>query len=210
MARSLGKESLLVEWEIEKEIQARVTVCTRDRYGLFSRITGSMFLNRLNILEAQIHTWGNGVALDTFWVEDHTKEIEKRLPQFKKDLKELLNGKASIKDFLPKRRESNGIKQKVIPRVAGEVKINNQDSDFFTIIEVTGENRLGVLYEMTEALTDFGCDIHFARISTLGNRIEDVFYVQDEWGEKIKEKNRLEQLKKTVSHRLVSAEDSQP
>jgi [protein-PII] uridylyltransferase len=210
MARSLGKESLLVEWEVEKEIQAKVTVCTRDRYGLFSKIAGAMFLNRLNILEAQIHTWGNGVALDTFWVEDSTKEIERRLLQLRKDLKEILNGKASIKDLLLKRKESNGIKQKVIPRVAGEVKINNQDSDFFTIIEVTGENRLGVLHEMTEALTDFGCDIHFARISTLGNRIVDVFYVQDEWGEKIKEKNKIDQLKKTVSHRLASAENNQP
>jgi [protein-PII] uridylyltransferase len=205
MARSLGKGSPLVEWEVEREIQARVTVCTRDRYGLFSRITGAMFLNRLNILEAQIHTWGNGIALDTFWIEDSTKEIEKRLLQLKKDLKEILDGKASIKDLLLKRKASNGIKPKVIPRVAGEVKINNQDSDFFTIVEVTGENRLGVLYEMTEALTDFGCDIHFARISTLGNRIVDVFYIQDTLGEKIGEKNRGDQLRKTVLKLLTPA-----
>ena len=210
MARSLGKESLLVEWKVEKETQAKVTVCTRDRYGLFSKITGSMFLNRLNILEAQIHTWGNGVALDTFWVEDSTKEIERRLLQLKKDLKEILDGKASIKNLLLKRKESNGIKQKIIPRVAGEAKINNQDSDFFTIVEVTGENRLGVLYEMTEALTDFGCDIHFARISTLGNRIVDVFYVQDEWGEKIIEKNKVDQLKRTVSQRLAGTCPASP
>jgi [protein-PII] uridylyltransferase len=210
MARSLAKESLLVEWEIEKGSQAKVTVCTRDRYGLFSRITGSMFLNRLNILEAQIHTWGNGVALDTFWVEDSTKEIERRLEQLKKDLEDILTGKVSVRDLLLKRIESNGIKQKIIPRVVGEVKINNQDSDFFTIVEVTGENRLGVLYEMTEALTDFGCDIHFARISTLGNRIVDVFYVQDEWGEKITERNKVDQLKRTVSLRLTSAENSRP
>jgi len=206
LARSLEKESLLVEWEIEKASQAKVTVCTRDRYGLFSRITGSMFLNRLNILEAQIHTWGNGVALDTFWVEDSTGEIERRLLQLRKDLKEILSGKIPIKDLLLKRKESNGIKQKIIPKVAREVKINNQDSDFFTIVEVTGENRLGILYEMTEALTDFGCDIHFARISTLGNRIVDVFYIQDEWGEKIAERNKVDQLRRTVSLRLVSGE----
>jgi hypothetical protein len=38
----------------------------------------------------------------------------------------------------------------------------------------------------------------------------DVFYVQDEWGEKIIEKNKVDQLKKTVSLRLASAENSQP
>lgn len=203
MARSLGKESFVVEWKIEKEIQAKVTVCTKDRYGLFSKITGSMFLNRLNILEAQIHTWGNSIALDTFWVEDATKDIERRLKQFKKDLEEILIKKGSLKDLLFKRKEANGIKQKVIPGVIGDVKINNEDSDFYTIIEVTGEDRLGILYEMTQALTDHGCDIHFARISTLGNRFVDVFYVQDELGEKIEEKNKTDLLRKTALNPLT-------
>jgi [protein-PII] uridylyltransferase len=90
------------------------------------------------------------------------------------------------------------------------VKINNQDSDFYTIVEITGEDRLGILYEITQALTDHGCDIHFARILTLGNRIVDVFYVQDEWGEKIAEKNKIDQLKRTVSLRLTSGVNRQP
>jgi [protein-PII] uridylyltransferase len=198
MARSIEKEFLLVEGEIEREIRAKVTVCTKDRYGLFSKITGSMFLNRLNILEAQIHTWENGVALDIFFVEDLTGDIERRLQQFKKDLKEILSGKASVKTLLSQKIESNGIKPKVIPKVSTGVKIDNQDSDFYTIIEITGEDRLGILYEITQALTDHGCDIHFARVSTLGNRIVDVFYVQDTWGEKIEEKNRVDQLNKSL------------
>ena len=206
MARSIEKELLLVEWEIEKEIQAKVIVCTKDRYGLFSKIAGSMFLNRLNILEAQIHTWGNGVALDTFWVEDATKDIKSRLQQFKKDLLEILSGKIFLKDLLSKGKVSNGIKQKVIPRVSEELKINNQDSDFYTIVEVIGEDRVGILYEITQALTDHGCDIHFARVSTLGNRIVDVFYVQDAWGEKIEEKNSVDQLKRTLSRLVFRSE----
>ena len=210
MARSIEKELLFVEWRVEKEVQAKVTICTKDRYGLFSKITGSMFLNRLNILEAQIHTWGNGIALDTFWVIDPTRNVDRRLQQFKKDLEEILGEKVSLRDLLSERKELNGIKQKVMPRVPQEVKINNLDSDFYTIVEVTGEDRLGILYEVTQALTEHGCDIHFARISTLGNRIVDVFYVQDEWGEKIKEKNMTDQLKRTVFSRLTAREDSLP
>ena len=210
LAQSVEKKLLLVEWEIENEMQARVTVCTKDRYGLFSRITGSMFLNRLNILEAQIHTWGNSIVLDTFWVVDVTRNTDRRLQQFKKDLEEILGGKISLRDLLAKRKEPNGIKQKVIPGVPQEVRINNEDSDFYTIVEVMGEDRLGILYEITQALTDHGCDIHFARISTLGNRIVDVFYVQDEWGEKIKEKNRTEQLKRTLLSHLTPRKDNLP
>jgi [protein-PII] uridylyltransferase len=203
IARFVGKESLFVEWETEQGMRAKVTVCTRDRYGLFSKIAGSMFLNRLNILEAQIHTWANGVALDTFYVEDTTAEAERRLEQFKNDLENILRGTASIKDLISQRKETNWVQQKVIPKVSPEVKVNNQDSDFYTIIEVTGEDRLGVLYEITQALTDHGCNIHFARISTLGNRILDVFYVQDEWGEKIGEKQKVDNLKQTLLNRFA-------
>ena len=210
MARSLEAKLLLVEWEIEKETQSRVTVCTKDRYGLFAKITGSMFLNRLNILEAQIHTWGNGIALDTFWVEDATKDIERRIQQFRNDLEEILGGRTVLKELLSKRKESNGIKRKVIPRVSEEVMVNNQDSDFYSIVEVIGQDRLGILYEITQALTDSGCEIHFARVSTLGNRIVDVFYIQDEWGEKIGEKNKIDRLKRTVLNRLTSEENIQP
>ncbi len=207
MARSVQEKLLLVEWKAEKEIQAKVTVCTKDRYGLFSKIAGSMFLNRLNILEAQIHTWENGIALDTFWVQDVTKDIERRLEEFKKNLEEILSEKVSLRDLLSKRRESNGIKQKVVPRVPGEVRINNQDSGFYTIVEVFGEDRLGILYELTQALTDHGCDIHFARISTLGNRIVDVFYVQDTLGEKIEGKQKIDHLKQVLLRCLTPREE---
>jgi [protein-PII] uridylyltransferase len=202
MAQSTDKDSLLVKWDIEKEIQAKVTVCTKDRYGLFYKITGSMFLNRLNIIEAQIHTWENGIALDMFLVEDSTKELERRLRQFEKDLRGILTGKVLLKDLLIKGKESNSIPKKIIPKVPGEVKVNNQDSDFYTIVEVTAEDRLGILYEIAQALTNHGCDIHFARISTLGNRIVDVFYIQDTLGEKIEEKQKVEHLKETLFRQL--------
>jgi [protein-PII] uridylyltransferase len=208
MARSLKKQSLLVEWKIEKETRAKVTICTKDRYGLFSKIAGSMFLNRLNILEAQIHTWGNGVALDLFWVEDVTKELERRLHQFQKDLAEILGGAASLKTFFSQRKEVSSPHQKRIPGVPAEVRVDNQDSVFYTIIEVIGEDRLGILYEVTQALTDNGCNIHFARISTLGNRIVDVFYIQNELGEKIEGKEKVDHLKHILLQCLNRRKDS--
>ena len=203
IARSLKAESLSTQWKIEEGVRAKVTVCTKDRYGLFSKIAGSMFLNRLNILEAQIHTWGNGVALDTFFVQDLTGDIERRVRQFTGDLEEILSGKTPLKTLLSQRQETNGIQPKILPGVAAEVKIDNQDSAFHTIIEVTGEDRLGILYEITQALTDHGCNINFARISTLGNRLVDAFYVQDGWGEKIEEKEKISRLQQSLLSRLA-------
>jgi [protein-PII] uridylyltransferase len=203
LARSLEKEPLFVTWEIDEGSRARVTTCTKNHYGLFFKIAGSMFVNRLNILEAQIHTWGNGVALDTFRVEDSTGEAERHLRQFKNDLQSVLSGDRSLKDLLSQRKESNGLKKKVIPAVAPEVTVNNQASDFHTLIEISAEDRMGILYEITQALTDHGCDIHFARISTLGNRILDVFYVQDTLGEKLEGKEGIDHLRESLLRLLT-------
>lgn len=203
MACRLEREPLRVEWSIEGNARAEMTVCTKDRYGLFSKITGAMFLNRLNILEAKIHTWANGVALDMFKVADTTGGMERRLQQFKADLASVLNGTATIRDLLLKREEPSMIQKKIIPRVSTDIRVNNQDSDFFSIIEITGEDRLGILYDITQALTDHGCDIHFARISTLGNRIVDVFYIQDKWGEKVEEEDGIDLLKQTLLNRVT-------
>jgi [protein-PII] uridylyltransferase len=206
MALSLEQEPFFVRWTLESGTLAKVAICTKDSYGLFSKIAGSMFLNRLNILEAQIHTWGNGVALDTFCVEDPTEEVERRLHHFKRDVEEVLSGKITVRELFSKRSESRRNQQKIIPSVVAEVKVNNRDSDFYTIIEITGEDRLGILYEITQALTDHGCNISFSRISTLGNRIVDIFYVQDEWGEKIVEKQKMDNLEKSLLRRLTSGE----
>jgi [protein-PII] uridylyltransferase len=203
MALSLERDPLSVRWTLESGRLAKVTLCTKDSYGLFSKIAGCMFLNRLNILEAQIHTWGNGVALDTFYVEDATEEVERRLHHFKRDAEEILNGRITVKDLFSEKGEFKPNQQKIIPGVVAEVKVNNRDSDFYTIIEITGEDRLGILYEITQALTDHGCNISFSRISTLGNRIVDVFYVQDEWGEKIEEKQKVDHLKQVLLNHLT-------
>jgi [protein-PII] uridylyltransferase len=198
MAQALDKQPLFTEWTLTGDTLATVTVCTKDRYGLFSKIAGSMFVNRLNILEAQIHTWGNGIALATFRVEDRTGEIQRRLEQFTRHLEGILSGELSMKGLPGQQESSNGALKKVVPRVPPEVKINNQDSDFYTIVEVVGEDRLGVLHELTQALTDHGCDIYFSKISTLGNRIIDVFYVQDNLGEKIAGKDEMASLRQTL------------
>jgi [protein-PII] uridylyltransferase len=204
MARSLQGETLSVRWNINDRDRADVTVCTKDRYGLFHKITGCMFLNRLNILEAKIHTWGNDIALDTFEVDDSTADIERRLLRFNEDLKKVLHQEVTLKDLVCQDRGTKGIEAKVVPAVDAEARINNRDSDFYTIVEITGQDRLGILHDITETLTDHGCNIHFAKVSTLGNRIVDVFYIQDALGEKLEEQGKVDQLRNALLRALAS------
>jgi [protein-PII] uridylyltransferase len=85
--------------------------------------------------------------------------------------------------------------------VTPDVIINNQLSDRFTVIEVAGRDRTGLLYDLTSTISDLSLDIASAHITTFGEKAVDVFYVTDLTGKKIDSESR----KKTIAQRLTAA-----
>jgi [protein-PII] uridylyltransferase len=86
---------------------------------------------------------------------------------------------------------------KVPPRVL----IDNKASSTYTVIEVNGRDRLGLLHDVTNALTEAGLQIASAHISTYGVRVVDVFYVKDIFGLKMEQPGKIE----TVRTMLLAA-----
>ncbi len=74
--------------------------------------------------------------------------------------------------------------------MAPEVIVNNALSDAYTVIEVTGRDRTGLLHELTNALSDLSLDITSAHITTFGEKAVDVFYVTDLTGKKLESETR--------------------
>jgi len=72
-------------------------------------------------------------------------------------------------------------------RLAAKVKIDNRASELYSVIEVFSEDRIGILYDITKTLSDFGISIYRARISSKADQIVDVFYVLDHDGKKIED-----------------------
>jgi [protein-PII] uridylyltransferase len=87
--------------------------------------------------------------------------------------------------------------------VEPDVIINNALSDQFTVIEVAGRDRPGLLYELTSTLSNLLLDITSAHITTFGEKAVDVFYVTDLTGKKVVSDTRQE----TIRKRLVSVLD---
>jgi [protein-PII] uridylyltransferase len=83
--------------------------------------------------------------------------------------------------------------------VEPEVIINNALSDGFTVIEVSGRDRTGLLYDLTSSLSDLSLDISSAHITTFGEKAVDVFYVTDLTGKKIVNEAR----QKAIRERLI-------
>lgn len=165
----------------------QVTVATRDRPGLFAMITGALWARGLNILSADIFTRQSGIALDVLILERlpdplHPDELWNKV---KVDLVRSLTDRSYLDEILINKRKPSFLKPKGLPRKNDRVLIDEDASDFYTIIEVYTWDRPGVLHSITNTLYELGLTIQLAKISTPGAQVADVFYVTDLSGNKL-------------------------
>ena len=88
--------------------------------------------------------------------------------------------------------------------VEPEVTINNQWSNRYTMVEVTGLDRPGLLYELTATLSKLNLNIASAHVATFGERVVDVFYVTDLLGAKITSPTRQAAIKRALLQLFAS------
>lgn len=84
--------------------------------------------------------------------------------------------------------------------VTPEVLIDNTLSNHFTVLQVSGLDRPGLLYDLTSALADLNLDIASAHVATFGEKAVDVFYVTDLTNKKIETTRR----RKVIERRLLT------
>jgi [protein-PII] uridylyltransferase len=167
-----------------------VKVCTWDRAGLFRKIAGSVSAAGLNILGAQIFTRTDGIVLDTFFVNDaRTGGLAgpDQRNQFESVLHRALTGEEIDFHELIARK---GVARTAYQAYTGEriptrVEFDNDSSDTRTVIEIETEDRIGLLYAISQVLSELELDISAARISTEKGAAIDSFYVREFDGGKI-------------------------
>ena len=89
-----------------------------------------------------------------------------------------------------------------------DVTINNQWSNRYTVIEVTGLDRPGLLYELTATLSKLSLNITSAHVATFGERVVDVFYVTDLLGAKLSSPTREIAIKRALLQLFGTSEES--
>ncbi len=82
--------------------------------------------------------------------------------------------------------------------------VDNEVSDFFTVIEVGAPDRIGLLFDVTRTFADLQLDVHVAKVATYGDRVVDAFYVRDELGRKVDDDERIAELERALRARLES------
>ena len=185
-----------------------ITVYTADHPGLFSQIAGAIAVAGATVEGARIATLVNGMALDTFYIEDAGGgpfDSPTRLAKLSTLIERALSGQLRMIAELSKQTSPLPSRFAVF-KVAPHVLIDNKASRHYTVIEVNGRDSPGLLYRVTLALSKLGLGIHGAKIATFGAEVVDVFYVQDVFGDKIEAPAKQRAIRKRLLTALAESQ----
>ncbi len=203
--RTLGDRRFV--WEIEPAMSTDtriVTLCGKDQPGLFSRIAGVFTLNGINILDAQVFTWRNNVALDIFKVQPPPDPIfeSDKWDRTEQHLHAALEGRLDLSARLRSRLKAFRPPRPAAMDRPRRIEVDNHTSSFFTIVEVFTEDFPGLLFRITDALFRCGLDVWVAKIATNVDQVVDVFYVRDFDGQKADDPAEVDRIKATIEDAL--------
>ena len=187
-----------------------LTILATDHPWLLSIIAGACASAGANIVDAQIYTTTDGRALDTIAISreyDRDEDEGRRATRIGEMIEHVLEGKLRLPEVVARRANGRAGKVKAFV-VEPEVIINNQWSDRYTVIEVSGLDRPGLLYQLTTAISKLNLNIASAHVATFGERARDVFYVTDLLGAQITAPTRQAAIKSSLLHLLASEDNA--
>jgi [protein-PII] uridylyltransferase len=175
-----------------------LTILAPDHPRLLSAIAGACAAAGGNIVDAQIFTTTDGLALDSISVSREFEldaDEERRARRIAEGIEQALKGETRFPDVMARRAAK--------PRLGAfsiepEVNINNVWSSRHTVIEVSGLDRPGLLHDLTHAISRLNLNIASAHIATFGERAVDVFYVTDLMGAKITAAQRQAAIRRAL------------
>jgi [protein-PII] uridylyltransferase len=183
-----------------------LTVLAPDHPWLLSIIAGACAVAGANIVDAQIFTTTDGRAFDTISV---SREFEldddeaRRAARITDSIEKALRGDLKLPEVVAQRAIAKGrLKAFAVPP---EVTVNNGWSNRYTMVEVIGLDRPGLLFEVTATLSKLNLNIASAHVATFGERVVDVFYVTDLFGAKITAATRQATIKRALIALLTPA-----
>ncbi|MEB2336376.1 MAG: bifunctional uridylyltransferase/uridylyl-removing protein, partial [Burkholderiales bacterium] len=156
----------------------QVVVYQPDQPDLFARICGYFDGRNLSVLDAKIHTTEHGYALDSFVLVDpagpaHYRDI---LVQVENELAQRLARPGELPPPVRGRASRRSRSFPIEPSV--DLRPDERGRQF--LLSVVANDRTGLLYAIARVLGRYRIDLHTARITTLGERVEDVFLIDGE------------------------------
>ena len=175
--------------------------------GIFYKLTGALASTGLEILSAEIHTLADGLVFDRFYVHDPdftSAPPPDRIDQVCRALEEsLLSQKGDLPTFR-KLWQSTSSRGAAIAELPTQVRVDNDFSERFTIIDVFTHDRMGLLHTISRTIFEAGLSVSVAKIGTYLDQVVDVFYVSDDSGAKLTDEAKIHELSAKLREAIES------
>jgi [protein-PII] uridylyltransferase len=172
-------------------------LCTGDRHALYTNVAGTLTAHNINILGSHVYTSRSGLALEIYQVATPgggEVACQQTWSDVKKSLEAVLTGALEVDALLQRRGRPVGTR--VSPtKTPASVTITNSESDFYTIVDITANDRLGLLHDLTRVIAEHGYEIYISKAATVLDQIADTFYLKDRMGKKLSDVAAMEALR---------------
>ncbi|HXD39796.1 MAG TPA: [protein-PII] uridylyltransferase [Ramlibacter sp.] len=176
LSRHVGKAKAVVRARLSPVGEGlQIVVYTPDQPDLFARICGYFDQAGFSILDAKIHTANNGYALDTFQV------VSSMLPEHNRELISMVQAELqhTIERAGPLPPPSRGRVSRRVKSfpIAPRVHLAPDEKAQRWLLSISASDRVGLLYSVARVLARHKINLQLAKVSTLGERVEDTFLI---------------------------------
>jgi [protein-PII] uridylyltransferase len=197
----LAPRELAIDWSDRDDGLLECAVAAPDRTGLLALVAGVLALFGFDIRDAAGYI-ADGMALEVFDGADRFGRLAD--PEGRDAVAVAVRG--ALTGELPVAEQLRArIRRYRIPDPGDVAIVVDEDaSPSATVVEVHAPDHVGLLAQVASTFADLDVDVRTAKVSTLGDRVVDVFYVHDAAGNKITKRLTLDQLRATLLARLTS------
>lgn len=205
-AQSLDQNSAIVltkeSGDLDNEGATQIFIHTQDRALLFAITVATLEQLDLNIMDARIYASGDGYTLDTFYVLDADNkplgDNPARLDAIKKALQEKIDQPLEYLDSLSKRTP----RKMRLFSIPTKTKFSNDLELGLSTLEIITPDRPGLLARIGKIFVDHNIMLRNAKIATLGERVEDVFFITDSQQKPISDPEIAEKIQQAICKEL--------
>jgi [protein-PII] uridylyltransferase len=183
----------------------RLTIVSRDRPGLLQLLAGTLAAHQASVLGGVAYTRADGMAIEVWHVGDalgHQID-DRRWSRITEAIPRVLEGTYPLEDRIAEMRR---LYPAPPSSIAPTVHVENAASDLYSVVEVTAQDRPGLLHAIARVLSDLGINIHLAKVDTLGPEVFDAFYIQRDNGRRIEDPDEIERLERRVLDAIAALE----
>jgi [protein-PII] uridylyltransferase len=180
---------------------SELIVCARDRHGLYADVAGCITAAGVNILGSHVYTTKNGLALEVYRVATPEGDEEvraQRWARFEAGLGRVLAGEERVADLIARQQRPVRGARRIASHTPPSVQVRNDVSDFYTVIDVNADDRLGLLYDLTRTITAHDLEIYVSKATTVLDQAADSFYVKSSDQKRLLDDDAVDRLQRDL------------